>query len=287
MRSSRRGVLLLLPGAAVFLTLFVAPMAGLLEESFRAYVPGRVGSAVDAPRTFENYVELLNPSFFRFVADTFRISLLTTLAGLVIAYPMAYWIARRMSGRMRALCLGVLVTLMFLSVLVRTYALELTFGSVSPVRPVLDWIGISPNDTAYIEALVGAGLLQYIIPMSALTLLGTLQNLDPRLVDAAQSLGAPAWKAHMTVTLPLSARGLLSAFLVSFTFSISAFVIPMILGKGRVLFLSNLIYNRFSQIANYPSGAGISIVTLLISLAAVYVIARLIGGMGRGRAGQV
>jgi ABC-type spermidine/putrescine transport system permease subunit I len=79
----------------------------------------------------------------------------------------------------------------------------------------------------------------------------------------------------MTVTLPLSGRGLVAAFLFSFTFSISAFVIPMILGRGRVLFVSNLIYNRFSEIANYPSGAAISIVMFLLSLMTVYLISRL------------
>ena len=56
----------------------------------------------------------------------------------------------------------------------------------------------------------------------------------------------------MTVTVPLSSRGILSAFLISYTLCISAFVVPMVLGKGKVLFVSNLIYNRFSEIANYP-----------------------------------
>ena len=124
----------------------------------------------------------------------------------------------------------------------------------------------------YIEVLVGAGLLHYIIPMSILTLLGTIQNVDSRLTDAAQALGAPAWKAHLTVTLPLCMRGILAAFLFAFTFSISAFVIPMILGKGRVLFISNLIYNRFSEIANYPSGAAISIVLFALAMLIVYVM---------------
>jgi putative spermidine/putrescine transport system permease protein len=140
------------------------------------------------------------------------------------------------------------------------------------LRPLLLSLGISPNGRGYIEALVGAGLLHYIVPMATLTLLGTIQNVDPRLVDAAQALGAPAWKAHLTVTLPLCMRGLLAAFLFAFTFSISAFVIPMILGKGRVLFISNLIYNRFSEIADYPSGAAISIVLFAVALAIVYVM---------------
>src|SRR5262249_20343133 len=192
----------------------------------------------------------------------------------ILAFPIAYWIARVLTPRRQALAVGFFVTLMFLSVLVRTYALELTFGSAGPLRPLLLSLGISPNGRGYIECLVGAGLLHYIVPMAVLTLLGTIQNVDPRLVDAAQALGAPSWKAHLTVTLPLCTRGLLAAFLFSFTFSISAFVIPMILGKGRVLFVSNLIYTRFSEIANYPSGAAISVVLFVLALSFVYLMSR-------------
>ena len=96
----------------------------------------------------------------------------------------------------------------------------------APCARCLLSLGISPNGRGYIEILVGAGLLHYIVPMATLTLLGTIQNVDPRLVDAAQALGAPAWKAHLSITLPLCMRGLLAAFLFAFTFSISAFVIP-------------------------------------------------------------
>src|SRR5215471_15876054 len=268
---------LLLPAGAVFLGLFFLPMAGLFLESFRLYVPGSIGSSANAPLTFANYLELLTPAFAGFFFETLRISLLASLAGLVFAFPLAYWITRRLSPRWRAIAVGSFVTLMFLSVLVRTYALELTFGAAGPLRPLLLSLGISPNGRGYIETLVGAGLLHYIVPMATLTLLGTIQNVDPRLVDAAQALGAPAWKAHLTITLPLCMRGLLAAFLFAFTFSISAFVIPMILGKGRVLFISNLIYNRFSEIADYPSGAAISMVLFAVALAVVYLLSRQVG----------
>ena len=132
--------------------------------------------------------------------------------------------------------------------------------------------GISPNGRAYIEVLVGAGLLHYIVPLATLTLLGPIQNVDPRLFDAAQAMGAPGWKAHLGITLPLCRRGLLAAFLFAFTFSISAFVIPMILGKGRVQFIANMIYTRFSEIADYPSGAAISVVLFVVALAIVALL---------------
>jgi putative spermidine/putrescine transport system permease protein len=120
------------------------------------------------------------------------------------------------------------------------------------------------------------GLLHYLIPISAITLLGTIQNINPRLSEAAQALGAPRWTAHLTVTVPLCVPGLLSAFLICFTLCLSAFVVPMILGKGKVLFVSNLIYARFSEIANYPSGSAVSIAMLVMSLAIIYGITRFV-----------
>ena len=277
MRRNRGPLALILPGSAVFLALFFLPMAGLFIESLRLYVPGSIGSAANAPFTLNNYAELLTPSFAGFFFETLKLSLLASLAGLLFAFPLAYWIVRRLSPRWRAIAVGLLVTLMFLSVLVRTYALELTFGAAGPLRPFLASFGIMTNARAYIEVLVAAGLLHYIVPVATLTLLGTVQNVDPRLVDAAQALGAPGWRAHLSITLPLSMRGLLAAFLFAFTFSISAFVIPMILGKGRVLFISNLVYTRFSEIADYPSGAAIAMVLFAVALAVVYLLSRQVG----------
>ena len=268
--------LLLLPGLGVYALLFLGPMAVLLAESFRLFIPGQISAGDDAPSTLANYAALFDSGFLRFFYETFRISLVTTLVGLTIAFPVAYWIAMRLGRRARTVAITMLVTFLFLSVVVRTYALELTFGAVSPLRPAMDVIGLSPNSRTYIEFLVGAGLLQFIVPMSVLTLVGTLQNFRTELVEAAKSLGAPAWKVHWLITLPLSMQGMLSAFLLGFSFAISAFVVPLILGKGRVLFLSNLIYNRFSEIANYPGGAAISVVTLVVSLAIVYLISRLL-----------
>lgn len=280
-RSRRSAPLLLVPGTAAYLALFVAPMIVLLLESFQQFVPGRVGSAGSASWTAENYTELLHPAFLQFFLETVSISLMATLAGLVIALPLSYFIACRLSTRAKIVAIVSLTTFLFLSVIVKTYALELSFGSVSPFRSLLNTIGVYPNSSLYIQVLVAAGLLQFIIPISTLTLIGTHQNIDRHLVEAAMALGAPTWRAHLAITLPLAVPGILSAALLSFSFGVSAFVIPMILGKGRVLFLSNLIYTRFSEIANYPSGASISIVTLLICLGIVYTISRLIAATRR------
>ena len=275
MKLSRTAFVLLVPAIVVFVGLLVLPVAGILGESFKLFVPGRVGSAADAPYTLVNYLELLQPTYVGYFFTTFRLAAIAAIVALLVGFPIAYYVARTRSRRIRNVAIALLITMMFLSALVRVYSLELTFGTVGAMMPVLRFFEISTNSRAYIQWLVVAGLLHFIVPMAALTLIGTIQNVNPRLVEAAQALGALRWKAHLTITVPLSVRGILSAFLICYTLSISAFVVPMVLGKGKVLFVSNLIYRRFSEVANYPSGSAISITLLVISLAIVYVVSRV------------
>ena len=274
-------VLAIAPAAAILAAIFAAPLFGLLQESFRAFTPGRVGAVLDAPFTLENYSELATAAFAGVVFETFWISALASLIGVAMALPLAHVIVRRLTGRRRAIVVGFLILLVLLSMLVRTYALQLTFGSVGVARPLLLWLGVSPTGRGYIDALVVAGLVHAITPIATLTLLGSVQNVDPRLADAAQSLGASRWRAHLDITLPLNVAGLVSALVVAFSFSISAYVIPLILGLGRVSFVSNVVFTRFSDVANYPSGAAVSVFMLAVSLIVVLGLSRVRRSGGR------
>jgi putative spermidine/putrescine transport system permease protein len=260
------------PALVVFAFGFLSPLINLAIESLKQFTPGRVGSVEGAVTTVQNYHELANQAFVNVLITTFWIGGVAAIVGQLVALPLAYFIVRRLSVRMRTLTLGFLITLVLSSVLIKTYAIELTFGSVGILRPLLLSVGFSPNSREYINLVVIAGLVHSIIPVATLTLMGAMQSIDPRLLDAAQSLGAPGWRAHLSITLPLSLPALVSSTLVSLTFAISAFVIPMVLGRGRVLFMSNVIYTRFSDIANYPSGAAISLVMLAAALAVIAFI---------------
>ena len=270
--TSHLSVLLLIPVALVVVLLLGLPLLLILDESVREFTPGQVGSAFDARLTFENYAELFAPAYAGFFFTTYLLAFVSAVLSVLIAFPIAYYVVRTAGPGMRGLIVGLLVMLLFLSALVRVYSIELTFGTVGLSRPLLTALSVNMNSRLYLEVLVVLGLLHWTIPISALTLIGTVQNVNPRLVEAATSLGASHARAHLTVTLPLSLQGLLSAFLISFTIGVSAFVIPWILGKGRVLFVSNLIYSRFSEMANYPSGAALSVVMLVVSLLVVYMI---------------
>ncbi len=276
MKLSRGAILLLVPGVGILLAFLVLPLANVVEESFRLFEPGRIGSAKDAPYTFFNYAELINATYLYYFVETARIGFIASIVGLILGFPIAYVIARRFTPFWRKIGVGFLIGIMFLSTLVRVYALQLTFGPTGIAKFLTGLLGVSMNGRFYTELVVILGLLHYLVPIAAITLLGTIQNVNPRLTEAAQALGAPRWMAHFTITIPLCVPGLLSAFLISFTLCLSAFVVPMILGKGKVLFVSNLIYSRFSEIANYPSGSAISIIMLLLSLLIIYGITYLV-----------
>ncbi|RWE21546.1 MAG: ABC transporter permease [Mesorhizobium sp.] len=276
MSSTKRTALLLLPGFVLFLALLVAPLANVVDESFRLFEPGRIGSAKDAPYTLLNYAEILEPAYLRYFAETFRFGLVSSLVAITVSFPIAYSMARQRLPWLRKLAIGFFIGMMFLSTLVRVYALQLTFGSTGYARFLASLLTVSPNSRFYTELIVIFGLLHYLIPISVITLLGTIQNLNPRLIEASQVLGASRLRSHLSITLPLCVPGLLSAFLICFTLCLSAFVIPMVLGKGKVLFVSNLIYARFSEIADYPSGSAVAITMLMIALIAIYGITWLV-----------
>lgn len=277
---------LALPAGVLYAGLFLLPLVGLVNESVRVFTPGYVGARPDAPLTFDNYRELFGGAFADACWTTLKIGVLASAAGVALALPLAHVCRRSVSPRAARTLTGFLVLLMFLSVLVRTYALQLTLGNVGPLRGILLALGVNMNGRGYIELSVGLGLLHYVLPLAALTLIPALEAMDRRLLESAQSLGAPVWLAHATITLPLAANAMLSAFLFALTFCLSAFVVPTVLGRGRVNFVSSLVYTRFSEIANYPGGAAISIALLVGSLLFVMLLARAARrwtGAGNGR----
>ena len=129
-----------------------------------------------------------------------------------------------------------------------------------------------PPLSANSSSMVGDGLLSNCSARARASSAAGLLVATRRAGVSGEALGAPRWKSHVSITVPLCIPGILSAFLICFTLCLSAFVIPMILGKGKVLFVSNLIYSRFSEIANYPSGSAIAIVMLFLSLVIIYSI---------------
>lgn len=261
---------LLVPGALILVGLLVAPLALMAIESFRPFVAGRVGSG--AGWTLVNYTELISAAYAFYFYDTFRIGLIISAIALLLGTPLAWTAARTKRRAVRVMIFGLLIGLLFMSLVARLYAIQMTWGATGPLGFFGALIGVPARSTGYAAIQVSLGLLHFVIPMVALILIGTFQNINPRLEEAAASLGAPRWRIAWQVTLPLALPGLISAFMIAFAMCISNFVVPLILGRGVVLFTTNLMYVRFSDIANYPSGAAIGIIMFVAAALIIYLM---------------
>jgi putative spermidine/putrescine transport system permease protein len=265
---------LLAPGALIVLVLLVAPIALMAVESFRPFVAGQIGSG--RGWTLRNYGELIEPAYAFYFWETFRVGFVVSATALLFGAPLAFTAARTRRPWLRVAIFGLLIGLLFMSLIARLYAIQMTWGSNGPLAFFGTLIGVPARSSGYAVIQVAMGLLHFVLPMVALILIGTFQNINPRLEEAAASLGAPRWRVALTVTLPLALPGLLSAYMIALAMCISSFVVPLILGRGIVLFTTNLMYVRFSDVANYPSGAAIGLVMFVLAALIIYAMTRLV-----------
>jgi putative spermidine/putrescine transport system permease protein len=265
---------LLAPGAILLAVLLAAPIALMAIESLHPFVAGSVGAS--AGWTLRNYTELIEPAYAFYFYDTFRIGFIVSAIALTLATPLAWQAARTKRRAVRVSIFGLLIGLLFMSLIARLYAIQMTWGSTGPLAFFGTLIGVPARSSGYAAIQVAIGLLHFVVPMAAIILIGTFQNISPKLEEAAASLGAPRWRVAMTVTLPLALPGLLSAFMIAFAMCISSFVVPLILGRGVVLFTTNLMYVRFSDVANFPSGAAIGMVMFVVAGAVVYAMTQMV-----------
>jgi len=271
--------ILILPALFAVLPLLLGPLAVLLDESLKPFEGGQIGGTEGAGVTLAHYADLWDPAYAHYFLDTFRIGLIVTAAALLLGVPIAHYVVRVAGARAAKAVLAGLVGMLFLSLIVRIYAISMTYGPLGPLTEVSWLFGIDPRDRAKTEMMVVFGLLHTVLPLVALTMIGAIQTVNPRLEEAAMALGAPRWKAVATVTLPLAMPGILSAGIIGYAFCISNLVVPLIMGKGFVVFVSNLIYFRFSEVNNFPSGAAISMIMLAIALGLFYGLMRLVAAI--------
>jgi len=264
---------LLAPAVLALVILMGGPVLLLALESLRPFVPGSIRPGEGF--TLFHYLELLQPAYLFYIWETFRFGLIVATLSVVAGAPLAYAAVRSPRPWVRKGLLAMLVGMLVMSLIARLYAIEMTWGSHGPLAPLGALTGIAPQSPRYAEVQVAIGLLHFTLPIVALMLVGTFRALSPRLEEAASSLGATRTDAIVSVVLPLAAPGLVSGFLVALAMCISNFIAPLLLGRGVVVFTTSLMYTRFADIGNYPSGAAIGLVMLVLSFLVVYGLTAL------------
>jgi putative spermidine/putrescine transport system permease protein len=274
--------LALLPSLAIVGIGLVLPGLLMLAYSFLRYVPGRI---TDFTLTIENYLRLFGDFFYLgVVVKTLQLGVIVTVLSLLLAYPVAYYLARTTS-RFK----GVLTYLVFLpmmvGIVVRAYGWIVILGREGLLNTGLQSLGVvdEPVRLLYTMHAVVLALVEVLLPFMIMPILSSLEKIDRHVVEAARAAGATPMQAFLRVTLPLSLPGIVSGSLLVFSLSITAYALPALLGGTKVKLIAALAYDAMLVGYNWPFGSAIGIFMGLVSGTVVYLYLRTTGRRGVAR----
>ncbi len=266
--------LLLAPGLAWLAVFFVVPLGFLAYQSLES---GSIDFGYAFTWTWGNYstaVTDYRPQFIRSI----EYAGIATLLALVLSYPVAYWIAFR-GGRWKNLLLLMIVAPFFVTYLIRTLAWETILSDHGVVVRTLQHLHlVSPGGHLLATATaVVAGITYNFLPFMALPLYVSLEQIDQRLIEAAQDLYASNAKAFLRVTLPLSLPGVVAGTLLTFIPAAGDFINAQLLGSPENHMIGNVIQSKFLELTDYPAAAAMSFILMGAILVAIAAYARLVG----------
>jgi spermidine/putrescine transport system permease protein len=266
--------LLLLPGMAFLAVFFLVPTYYLANTSLQS---GDLFSGYVFSWAWDNYkdaVTTYRPQFLR----SLEYAGLATLFAFLISYPLVYWIAFR-GGRWKNLLLLFIIAPFFVTYLIRTLAWETLLGDEGFIVHTLKDLHLLAADGRLLatSTAVVAGITYNFLPFMALPLYVSLEQIDYRLIEAAQDLYASNAKAFFRVTLPLSLPGVFAGTLLTFIPAAGDFINAQLLGTPRQSMIGNVIQSKFKVIADYPEAAALSFILMAGILIAVLLYTRVIG----------
>lgn len=266
--------LLLGPIIAVNGLAFVMPVLNLLMLSFRE---GLAGGGLGEAYTLDNWASTLTDSFYlELIVQSILTSLMITLFTLVTSYPIALYL-HRAKGRWRTILLVLVISPLLTSAVVRTYGWIAILADDGLINNILLWLGAQSGVRLLFNKIgVVIGLTEILMPYMILALLAGFGRLDPRVEEAAETLGASPWKVFWRVIVPLTMPGVALGCLLSFVLAVSSFITPKLLGGGRVFLLATEIYDQAIVTLNWPLAATLSMIILVIFGAALVLYSRLL-----------
>lgn len=269
-----KGAILVAPAALFLLACFVVPIGQMVGYSVTAHMDQ--GVAVPG-LTIENYARLFRSNLYWVVlVRTLRIAVITSLICLPIAYPLAYVMARGSAFWSRVVMFTVISPLLVL-VVVRAYGWKLILAKQGFLNWLLQNLGIvqSPPALLYTEWAVIIASAHVFLPFLVLPVASAIGKIDVAIEDAARTLGAD-WRAvFWRITVPMSLPGLAVGVTLVFSLTAASYVTPQILGGNFAAMLGTLVQQQVLSVNDWPFGAALATVLLVVTLLANLVLLRL------------
>ena len=272
--------------------MMVAPLLAMVALSFWT----QQGYDIDRTATLANYYALIEPSPeptiwmglpfpFKYpvpailLVKSLIMSLAVTIAVIALAYPMAYFLAFRVT-RNKALWLILLTIPFWTSYLLRVFAWKIVLGFNGAINSGLKSLGIIAEPLSFLlynPLAVTITLAHAWIAFAVLPIYVSLDKIDRSLLEAATDLGDSKWRRFLRVTLPLSAPGTIGAALLVFIPTVGDYVTPTLVGGPGGTMIGNLIQELFLKQNNAPLGAAVAVSMMLVIAAVVLLFLWLVG----------
>jgi len=254
------------------------PLAILFRYSLNEFIPTKK-QMVEAV-TYANYVKFFTDAYYtNILIRTLRVASLVTAICLVMAFPLAYVLARTQS-RHKNLLIMLVVLPLFVGNAVRAAGWMTLFGSKGFINSTLMALGLidQPLEIMFTEAAVIIGITAVNLPFMVLSLQSVIEGIDRNVEEAAFSLGAsPLW-TFIRVLWPLALPGVIAGSILTFILGMNAYATPVLLGGPKFQMMGPLVYGQFAGQSNWPFGGAISFIlmtaTLVLTVAANLLVQR-------------
>jgi len=241
------------------------PILIMLYFSFLSDAP--LGNR-DVHFTVENYTKFVSRSFYlRLTLKSIRMGVLATVGCLVIGYPVAYGLAKVVPGRWRTALFLLVIIPFWSSSLIRAYSWVIVLRENGVLDHLLAALYVSGDGLSILFSFpaIIIGLIHAYVPYVVLTIYVSLDNIDASLLEAAQSLGANRLQTFFRVVLPLSLPGVIAGAVLTFIPATGSFMEPRVLGGTAGTVIGTIIEDQFVSVFNWPFGAALAFVVLVIS----------------------
>lgn len=261
--------LLLAPATAWLVVFLVLPFVAIVVFSVGERAPE---GGYQAALTLAQYANL--PARATAFWNTLILAPVGAIACLLVAYPVAYYIALRVPERWRLVLLALIVIPFWTSLLIRTYAWMYLLGGRG-IPALLSYLGIEDLRLINTPGAVLLGIVYGYLPLMILPIYVSLERLDRRLLEASADLGATPLSTFFGVTLRLSLPGVMTGFSLVMILLLGEYLIPTLLGGGKVFFIGNALVDLFLQSRNWPFGSAIAVTLVLVSVVVLVIANRV------------
>lgn len=230
--------------------------------------------------TAENYQRLWNPDYLQIYGQSLVIAFFTTAICILLAYPFSFIISRA-KGKKKAILYMLVIIPFWTNSLIRIYGWKTFLGTTGWLNTLLQTLHITdtPIDFLFNQGTTVLGMVYCLFPFMVLPLYTAIEKLDPNLLEASADLGAGKAATFFRVILPLTASGIFSGTIMVFIPCLGYFFVSNILGGGNSDVIGNLIERQFGKGNNWPLGASLSIILIIITLLLVKLYQKCGGDM--------